>query len=73
MFASKVAESYQPLIDVIIRLANANGLSSKSYESALSGFSAQDVTALFKKVSSLGYHWISHQLNLLVNGFSFCM
>lgn len=56
--ASAVTESYQALIDRVLQLANANGLSSKGYESSLSGFSAENMRSYLNKVRCLRYAFI---------------
>lgn len=52
ILASGVTESYQALIDKVLQLADANGLPSKGYESALSGFSAENLRSYLIKVCS---------------------
>lgn len=52
MLSSGVTESYQALIDKVLLLADANGLPSKGYESACSGFSAENFRGYLNKVCS---------------------
>lgn len=52
ILASGVTESYQALLDKVLQLADANGLSRKGYESTLSGFSAENMRSYLNKVRS---------------------
>ncbi|KAL3814493.1 hypothetical protein ACJIZ3_015761 [Penstemon smallii] len=55
ILASGVAESYQALNDEVFKLADANGLPSKGYESALAEFSAENVRRYSNKVTQFLY------------------
>lgn len=52
LLSSGVTESSQALIDKALQLADANGLPSKGYESACSGFSAEMFKGYLNKVCS---------------------
>ncbi|PIN18202.1 UDP-glucose:glycoprotein glucosyltransferase [Handroanthus impetiginosus] len=52
------AASHQALIDKVFQLADANGLPSKGYESALSGFSAENLRSYLDKVTQFLYRTI---------------
>lgn len=56
--ASTVTESYEALIHKVLQLANTNGLSSKGYESALSGFSAESMRGYLNKVGWPRYAYV---------------
>ncbi|KAL2460508.1 UDP-glucose:glycoprotein glucosyltransferase [Abeliophyllum distichum] len=55
MLASGVTASTQELIDKVFELADANGLPSKGYESALSGFSTSKLKTHLNKVTQFLY------------------
>ncbi|KAK6136507.1 hypothetical protein DH2020_029743 [Rehmannia glutinosa] len=59
ILASGVTESYEALIDKVVQLADANGLPSKGFESALSGFSAENLKSYLNKVTQFLYRTIS--------------
>lgn len=50
---SLVTENNQAFIDKVFEMANAKGLPSKGYESALSGFSDDNIKTYLSKV----LHW----------------
>ncbi|KAL1553421.1 UDP-glucose:glycoprotein glucosyltransferase isoform X2 [Salvia divinorum] len=58
MSSSGVTENYQALTDKVLQLAVANGLPSKDYESACSGFSAESFQGYIKKVTQFLYRTI---------------
>ncbi|KAH6755044.1 EMS-MUTAGENIZED BRI1 SUPPRESSOR 1 [Perilla frutescens var. hirtella] len=55
MLSSGVTESYQALTDKVLQLADANGLPSKGFESACSGFSAEIFRGSLKKGTQFLY------------------
>ncbi|KAK6156984.1 hypothetical protein DH2020_011232 [Rehmannia glutinosa] len=59
ILASGVTESCEALIDKVVQLADANGLPSKGFESALSGFSAENLKRYLNKVTQFLYRTIS--------------
>lgn len=52
LLSSGITESSQAFIDKVLQLADANGLPSKGYESACSGFSSETFRGYLNKVCS---------------------
>ncbi|KAG6391795.1 hypothetical protein SASPL_149555 [Salvia splendens] len=58
MSSSGATENHQALIDKVVQLADANGLPSKGFVSACSGFSAENFRGYLKKVTQFLYRTI---------------
>lgn len=58
MLSSGVTESYQTLMDKVLQLADANGLPSKGFETACSGFYVETFKGYLNKVTQFLYRTI---------------